>query len=100
VVQWLRRQPNTLKVASSILASCKFSRRVAESMQVIHSMCNFRSAPTRMLILRLAFLAWATIHHADVALVASAAAFPLECNCDSPSVPHYIGRLNGRALVV
>jgi hypothetical protein len=53
-----------------------------------------------MLILRLAFLAWAKIHHADVALVASAAAFPLKCNCDSPSVPHYIGRLNGRASVV
>jgi hypothetical protein len=69
-------------------------------MQVIHSMCNFRSAPTHMLILRLAFLAWAKIHHADVAVVASVAACSLQCNCDPPSVPHHIGRLNGRASVV
>ena len=40
------------------------------------------------------------IHHADVAVVASAAAFPLKRNCDTPSVPDLTGRLTGRASVV
>jgi hypothetical protein len=38
----------------------------------------------------LAFLAWAKIHHADVAVVASVAAFSLQCN-------HHIGRFVVRA---
>ena len=39
-------------------------------------------------------------HHADVAVIASAAAFTSMYNCDTPSVPDHNGRLNSRESAV